>query len=85
MCSAVRTLGYEPQIHYVPYNWSDNRTPEGAAEYLLKRLDKPEQPNAVKAKALEIAGSLCNPDGVFVDAVNTKVAWIYWNTEGVSL
>ena len=33
---AVRGAGYDPLVKYVPYDWSDDRSPAEAAEYLIK-------------------------------------------------
>ena len=82
VCEVVRRLGYTTSITYTPYNWSDDRTPEEAAAYLLKRLEDEEITEALKKKALSIAKELSNENGIFVDAVNTTVAWVYWNTKG---
>lgn len=82
VCTAIRENGYTPNITYSPYNWSDDRTPKEAAAYLLKRLEDVEITEALKEKALKIATELSNENGIFVDAVNTKVAWVYWNTKG---
>ena len=49
---------------------------------MLKRLEDVEVTEALKEKALKIATELSNESGIFVDAVNTKVAWVYWNTKG---
>ena len=82
VCDAVRELGYEPQLCEVPYNWSDDRTPEDAARYLLMRLENVEITEELKEKALRAAEELCNEAGVFVDAVHTTVTWVWWNTKG---
>ena len=82
VCAAVRELGYEPQICEVPYHWSDDRTPEDAVRYLFMRLDNVEITEELRKKALEAARELCNEDGIFVDAVNTRVAWVWWKTKG---
>lgn len=82
VCAAVRELGYEPQICEVPYHWSDDRTPEDAVRYLFMRLDNVEITEELREKALAAARELCNEDGIFVDAVNTRVAWVWWKTKG---
>jgi hypothetical protein len=51
-------------------------------QYLLKRLENVEITDELKAKALTVAKELCNEDGIFVDAVNTTVAWVWWKTKG---
>ena len=82
VCAAVRELGYEPQVRHVPYNWSDDRTPEDAVRYLFKRMDNVELTEELREKALTAARELCNADGIFVDAVSTQVAWVWWKTKG---
>ena len=82
VCAAVRERGYEPHICEVPYNWSDDRTPEDAVRYLFLRLDNVEITEELRRKALAAARELCNEDGIFVDAVNTTVAWVWWKTKG---
>ena len=78
---AVRGAGYDPVVKYVPYDWSDDRSPNEAAEYLIKRCDGDAGDAALMARARKIAAELADENGVFVDSVNTRVAWIYWNTE----
>ena len=82
LVQAVRDAGYEPNIQYVPYNWSDDRTPEEAARYLLSRFEDLEITPQLQEKAVSAARELCNEAGVFVDSVNTNVAWVWWNTKG---
>ena len=36
----------------------------------------------LRDKALSIAKELCCQDGTLEDAVNTTVAWIWWETKG---
>lgn len=79
---AVRGSGFEPHICHVPYNWCDERSPEEAAEYLLKRVGRPEITDALKKKAISAAIALCDERGIFVDEVHTTVAWLWWKTKG---
>lgn len=79
---AVSAAGYKPEITYVPYSWCDERSPEEAAEYLLKRAGSIELTEALRAKAVTAAARLCNENGVFMDEVRTKVAWLRWKTKG---
>lgn len=77
---AVSAAGYVPNVKYVEYNWSDSRTPEETADYMLRNYfaDSDIKPDR---KVIEAAArELCDESGMFIDAVNTKVAWIYWNT-----
>ena len=81
LLQAVRGAGYDPIVKYVPYDWSDDRSPDEAAEYLIKRCGGDAGDAALMACARKIAAELADENGVFVDSVNTRVAWIYWNTE----
>jgi hypothetical protein len=36
----------------------------------------------LREKALIAAKELCNEEGIFVDAVSTEVAWVWWKTKG---
>jgi hypothetical protein len=45
-------------------------------------LENVELTEELKEKALAAATELCNEDGIFVDAVNTTVAWVWWKTKG---
>lgn len=77
---AISGEGYVPLVKYVDYSWSDQRTPEQAAEYMLRNyMDGPEAPDA--EKVLQAARGLCDENGSFTDAVDTRVMWIYWNTK----
>lgn len=81
LLQAVKDAGFTPQICHVPYNWSDNRTATEAAEYLLNRLEGIAITDSLREKAIIAATELCNENGVFVDAVNTTVAWVYWESK----
>ena len=77
----VRLAGYEPHLRYESYDWTDERSPREAAEYLIKRhpaMDEndPELLNWATA----FADRLCDKDGVFRDSVFTRVAWLSWKT-----
>lgn len=77
----VSAAGFTPLVKYVPYDWCDERSPGEAAEYLMKRSGR-EYSSADLIRAEEVAAALADERGVFIDSVNTKVVWIYWNTEG---
>ena len=83
LVEAVREAGYSPEIRHVPYSWCDERSAEGAANYLLGRIEGLEITDELRARAVGIARELCDERGVFVDAVNTTVAWVCWKTKGV--
>ena len=78
---AVTDAGYQPHIRYVPYNWCDERSPEEAADYLLKRINA-EVTEDLRARAISTAQKLCDERGLFVDEVRTTVAWLWWSTKG---
>ena len=77
---SVATAGYTPLVTYRDYNWCDVRTPEESAERFLSRYFEDEQNEAVKEAALQAARAMADDRGEIRDAVNTKVAWIYWAT-----
>lgn len=83
-CAAMLRLaaeaGYAPQVKTVDYDWCDLRTPEEMAAYLLTRLASEGAPTPERAAAVEAARRLSRADGLFEDAIRTKVAWIYWET-----
>lgn len=78
---AVIDAGYKPEVKYVPYNWCDERSPEAAAEYLLKRVNA-EVTDEIREKAIKVAAELCDERGFFADEVKTTVAWLWWSTKG---
>lgn len=83
-CAAMLRLaveaGYAPQVKTVDYNWCDLRTPEETAAYIRMRFETEGTPLPERGAVVEAAGKLCRADGLFEDAINTKVAWIYWKT-----
>ena len=82
MIRAVREAGYEPHTILVDYNWSDERTPEQMADYLVRRyFDGEANVEENRAAALRAARALADADGLVRDGVNTKVAWIWWNAK----
>ena len=81
LLQAVRDAGYDPEVKYVPYDWSDDRRPDEAAEYLIKRCGGDTGDAALMTRARKAAAELADENGVFVDGVNTRVAWVYWKTE----
>lgn len=82
MIEAVREERFVPQVKVVDYNWSDGRTPEQMADYLLRRyFDGEADPEEKRAAALRAARELADADGLVRDGVNTKVAWIWWNAK----
>ena len=79
MLRAVREAGFEPQRKIVDYDWSDERTPEQMADYLIRRsfAGDPDA-EAKRAAAQRSARELADADGLVRDAVHTKVSWIWW-------
>ena len=73
--------GYEPQVKYVDYDWSDKRGAEEMAEYMCRNYFAGES-NAgeMGAAMLDRLKDMCDADGNVNDEINTKVAWIYWRT-----
>lgn len=79
MLKIINETGFEPTVGYVDYNWADMRTAEDFAEHMLRRTDA--LANVSRQRAIECAKTLSR-DGAIEDAVYTKVAWIYWKSEG---
>lgn len=78
---AVEQAGYEPHIRYENYDWADERSPQEAAAYLIRRhpaMDE-EDPELFR-RAVETAAGLCDEKGIFQDRVFTRVAWLSWKT-----
>lgn len=75
---AIADAGFKPELENVDYNWSDTRTAEEFADYMLRRTDA--LAGFERQKALDCAKAL-SKDGVIEDAVYTKVDWIYWKSE----
>lgn len=77
--AAVSAAGFAPHVEYADYNWRDIRTAEEFAEHMHRRhptvagLDRRQLIGCAEKLAL---------DGIITDEVYTKVAWIYWRSEG---
>ena len=83
MIQTVGAAGYTPLVKIVDYNWSDRRTPEQMAAYMRNRyFSEEKEAELLYAKALSTAEKLSCGSGFVDDTVNTKVAWIYWETKG---
>ena len=79
---AVKTAGYAPELRLVDYGWADRRTAEEMESYMLRRVLAPEKNTPeLRARLWEAVASLTEADGTLLDAVDTKAAWIWWNTE----
>ena len=82
MIQAVSAAGFVPYVKTVDYDWFDLRTPEDLADYMTSHYYDGDKDIAVRKKSIiEAARDLCNAEGFLVDAVNTKVDWIYWNAQ----
>lgn len=80
--NAVKKAGYTPIVDYVDYCWSDTRTVEEMADYMRRNYFADRQDaDALCAKMCAYLREICYNDGTVSDAVNTKVARIYWKTE----
>lgn len=83
MIRSVREAGYVPQVRYVDYNWADPRTPEQMADYMLRTyFAEDENRDALACETLRLARQHADMEGKVIDNVNTRVAWIWWKTEG---
>lgn len=77
----VKKAGYVPQVTYRDYCWADMRTPREVAERFVPRyFDKDYDENTI-ARAAAMAEEFAGENGMVLDAVDTKVSWVYWNTE----
>lgn len=82
MIRAVFEASYTPEVQVVDYNWADSRTPEQMADY-MKHYYFAEDANRdeLYLASLRISRELAGADGMVIDNVNTKAAWIWWKTE----
>ncbi len=82
MIQAVSTAGFIPQVRYVNYDWTDQRTPEQMAAYMQRTyFPDDEDSGSLYLKASRLCGTLAGDNGKVADSVKTKVVWIYWKTE----
>lgn len=78
----ITAAGYTPEVEYVDYNWSDQRGAEDFADYMLRRTDALSGTD--RDKALQCARAM-SENGLINDAIYTRVAWIYWKSEGTDM
>ena len=79
---AVSDAGYAPHVRFTDYGWSDRRTPEQMADYMLKNwFSDAEDPAAVYESVRRAAAGHAGDDGTVSDEIRTKVVWIWWNTK----
>lgn len=81
MLRAVAEAGFVPRVRVVDYNWEDRRTPEQMTETMLRRFFSAEEREAVSGELLRLIRIHAGDDGTVLDAVNTKVNWIWWKPE----
>ena len=81
MLQAVTEAGFVPHVRVVNYNWEDRRTPEQMTENMLRRFFPEEDREFVRGELLRLIHFHAGQDGTVLDAVNTKVNWIWWKTE----
>ena len=79
---AVSAAGYMPRVKYVDYDWSDKRSVSEMTDYMYRNYfgDSPNK-EILRMTAFAHLKGMCDAEGMIDDNVNTKVAWIYWNTE----
>ena len=83
MVRLAEEAGYRPEVTHTDYNWADPRTPEEMADYMLRHyFSEDENAQELRDGVLRIAEKDAGPDGTVLDGVDTKVAWIYWKTNG---
>ena len=81
MIEMVRAAGFDPKLDYVPYNWSDERTPEEMADYMVRHFFFEDEDKVEKYdKLLEYSKRAAGEKGTVSDEVKTKAAWISWYT-----
>ena len=76
LIDAVKAAGFEPRLCYVDYNWCDMRTAEETVEYLKRRCGLSHMEDS---RIMEAVVPLLDENGLFADAVYTKVLWMYWS------
>ncbi len=81
LIGCVSAAGFTPQVKYVDYCWSDERSVDDTVRYMLERYFSPTEQTIELRESLRSAVSELAQNGVFTDRVNTKVAWIYWSTK----
>ncbi|MBR0481277.1 MAG: class I SAM-dependent methyltransferase [Firmicutes bacterium] len=81
MIEMVRSLDFEPVVEYAPYCWSDERTPEEMACYMVRHFFFEDEDKDEKyKKLLDYSKAAAGEKGTVSDKVETKVAWISWKT-----
>ncbi len=79
---AVCNAGYVPHVKFTDYRWSDRRTSEQMAEYMVKNcFADADDPAAVYESARRAAAGRAGDDGTVCDEIITNVIWIWWNTK----
>ena len=79
MIAAVREAGFEPEVLYTDYNWSDRRTPEEMADYMMRFFFAEDgDADGIRERLLLAAREEADAAGTVDDAVFTEAAWIIW-------
>ena len=75
-----------PMVKYVDYDWSDKRSVSEMTDYMYRNYfsDLPNKEILRMTAFAHLKGMCddCDDRDMINDNVNTRVAWIYWNTEG---
>lgn len=80
MIRAVSAAGYPPLVTYQDYNWQDMRTPRECAQRFVSRYFEGAADEKMFEQALSATEKMADENGLVKDSVDTKTAWIYWNT-----
>ena len=81
LIQSVSAAGFTPQVKYVDYCWSDERSIDDTVRYMSERYFEPQEQTAELCESLRSAVTELAQNGVFTDRVNTRVAWIFWSTK----
>ncbi len=81
LIQSVSAAGFTPQVKYVDYCWSDERSIDDTVQYMLERYFDPQEQTVELRESLRSAVTELAQNGKFTDRVNTKVAWIFWSTK----
>ena len=81
LIQSVSAAGFTPQVKYVDYCWSDERSIDDTVQYMLERYFDPQEQTVELRESLRSAVTELAQNGKFTDRVNTKAAWIFWSTK----
>lgn len=79
MMDTVRSLGYEPELTVVDYNWENLLEPDEALQRFfngrtMELEDTPDNRMRIRQALEQMTGE----DGLIPEKVFTHVAWIWW-------